>query len=52
MPLPSAHDRFREMRAFEEVDGDPEVPDTEEAEDLLTLRPEEEDAEVAKEQQN
>ncbi len=49
MPVP-ARDSVRENRAFEEAEGDPGIPDAEEAEDLSTLRPEEEDAEVVEEE--
>ncbi len=51
MPLP-ALDSVRENRAFEKAEGDPDLPDQEEAEDLPTLRPEEEDAEVVEEERN
>ncbi len=49
MPVP-ARDSVRENRAFGEAEGDPDLPDAEEAEDLPMLRPEEEDAEVVEEE--
>jgi hypothetical protein len=51
MPLPAVT-TVRESRAFEEAEGDPDLPDADKAEDLPTLRPEEEEAEVAEEERN
>jgi hypothetical protein len=50
MPL-KAHNSVRENRNFKEAKGNPDLPDAEEADDLPTLRPEEEDTEVVKEEQ-
>ena len=51
MPMPAVT-TVRGGRAFEEGEGDPDLPDVDEAEDLPTLRPEEEEAEVAEEERN
>ena len=51
IPLP-AHDMVWDISAVEEASGDPDVLDNEEVEDMPAIRPKEEDAEAANEEEN
>jgi hypothetical protein len=51
IPLP-AHDMVWDTSAVEKASGDPDLLDNEEVEDMPAIRPEEDDAEAANEEEN